>query len=256
MRIIVVFAHPDDETMLSGGTLALLAKLGVDVHYFSTTRGEGGDLGEPALCTRAQVGEVREQELVCAVRALGGSSLHFMDYVDPTVGGDNELYAFEGDEAVFAEKIMDEIRALQADVVISHGSDGEYGHPAHLKVHRGVKQALLNLPESERPLFYTFQGAFSGHPKERVMNQSDPAHLILDIASVAVEKLAAISCHKTQQALFLRHVEPDEQGQRLLKQAVMPLESLHRVFPAVEVLPAQDALTDLLTGVEGITLVC
>jgi LmbE family N-acetylglucosaminyl deacetylase len=188
------------------------------------------------------------------VGALGGSSLHFMDYIDPTVGADNELYAFEGDEAVFAEKIMDEIRALKADVVISHGSDGEYGHPAHLKVHRGVKQALLNLPEMERPLFYTFQGAFSGHPKERVMNQSDPAHIILDIASVAAEKLAAISCHKTQQALFLRHVEPDEQGQRFLKQAVMPLESLHRVFPAVESLPVQDALTDLLAGVEGVTL--
>ncbi len=255
MRIIVVFAHPDDETMLAGGTLALLAKLGADVHYFSVTRGEGGDLGEPALCTRDQVGAMREQELVCAVRALGGSSLHFMDYIDPTVGIDNELFAFDGDEAVFAEKIMDEIRTLRADVVISHGSDGEYGHPAHLKVHRGVKKALLNLAEAERPLFYTFQGAFNGHPKERVMNQSDPAHMVLDIASAVVEKLAAVSCHKTQQALFLRHAEPDEKGQRLLKQAVMPLESLHRVIPAVETLPVQDALTALLAGVEGVKLV-
>ncbi len=254
MRILVFFAHPDDETMLAGGTLAFLAKLGAEVHYFSATRGEGGDLGEPALCTRAQVGELREEELVCAVRALGGSSLHFMDYIDPTVGAENELYAFEGDDVVFAEKIMDEIRAMQADVVISHGSDGEYGHPAHLKVHLGVKQALLNLPEAECPLFYTFQGAFSGHPKERVMNVTDPAHVILDIASVTAEKLAAIACHKTQHALFLRHVEPDEQGQRLLKLAVMPLESLHRVFPAVESLPVQDALTDLLAGVEGVTL--
>lgn len=255
MRIFVVFAHPDDETMLAGGTLALLARLGAEVQYGCATRGEGGDLGEPPLCTRNEVGLVRENELRCAVRALGGKSVQFLDYVDPVVGADNELYAFDGDENKFAQTIMHEIRALQVDAVITHGSDGEYGHPAHLKVHRGVKQAVMKLPEAERPLFYTFQGGFSGHPKERVMNQSDPAHLIVDIGSVAVKKLAAIACHKTQHALFLRHVEPDAQGQRSLAQAVMRLESLHRVFPPVKTLPVQDALAELLAEIKGVTLV-
>ena len=46
MNILAFFAHPDDETMLCGGTLALLAQNGASVHYLCATRGEGGELGE------------------------------------------------------------------------------------------------------------------------------------------------------------------------------------------------------------------
>ncbi|MBI9049359.1 MAG: PIG-L family deacetylase [Anaerolineaceae bacterium] len=254
MRILVVVAHPDDETMLSGGTLALLAKAGAEVHYLCATRGEGGDLGEPPMCSRDEVGQVREQEMVCAVDTLGGSSLRFMDYMDPTVGEDNELFAFVADEEEVAAQVLEEIREMDIDVVITHGSNGEYGHAAHLKVHQCVKIAVMSFTEKERPLLYSFQGAFQGHPKERVMNQDDAAHVILDIASVEVEKLAAITCHKTQHGLFLRKAIPDEHGKRSLRYSLMPLESLHRIYPMVERLPVQDALANLLAGMEGVRI--
>ena len=48
MKALAFFAHPDDETMLAGGTLALLAHSGVGVHYLIATSGEGGEAGEPA----------------------------------------------------------------------------------------------------------------------------------------------------------------------------------------------------------------
>lgn len=50
MNLLAFFAHPDDETMLIGGTLALLSQAGFDVHYLCATRGEGGELGEPLIC--------------------------------------------------------------------------------------------------------------------------------------------------------------------------------------------------------------
>ncbi len=46
MNVLAFFAHPDDETMLAGGTLALLAELGATVYYVCTTRDEGGETGE------------------------------------------------------------------------------------------------------------------------------------------------------------------------------------------------------------------
>lgn len=97
MNVLAFFAHPDDETMLAGGTMALLAKCGARVHYLCATRGEGGETGEPPICTRSELGRVRQQEIECAVRALGGASLAFLDYIDPTVSADGTLHAYTDD---------------------------------------------------------------------------------------------------------------------------------------------------------------
>ena len=254
MQVLVVVAHPDDETMLAGGTLAVIAKAGANVHVLGATRGEGGDIGRPPICTREEVGTVREQEMKCAVNTLGGASLQFMDYIDPLVGENDELFAFLGEEGEVAGKIIKVIQENHIEVIITHGSNGEYGHPGHLKVHSCVLLAIMSLPENERPILYSMQGSFAGHPKERVMNQNDPAHIVLDIKSVEDEKLAAITCHKTQHGLFLRKAIPDENGNKSLKFALMPLESLHRIYPEVETFPVQDKLVELLHRMEGVQI--
>ena len=75
--LLCLVAHPDDETMLCGGTLALLAANGVAVHLALLTRGEGGEMGEPPLSEREHLGEVREREMVCAVGKLGARASPF-----------------------------------------------------------------------------------------------------------------------------------------------------------------------------------
>jgi len=87
---LCLVAHPDDETIWCGGTLALLAAKGVAVHLAALTRGEGGDVGEPPLSERDGLGDVREREMVCAAGKLGARSLTFLGYIDPTVGPDVE----------------------------------------------------------------------------------------------------------------------------------------------------------------------
>ncbi|MBM4424056.1 MAG: hypothetical protein FJ030_11795 [Chloroflexi bacterium] len=145
MNILCVIAHPDDETILCGGTLALLASRGAAVHVACLTRGEGGELGEPPLADREHLGEVREQEMVCAVGKLGGKSLTFLGYVDPVIGPDNQLFAPEHNPTMLAGQIVNAIRQFEIDAVLTHGSNGEYGHPAHVLVHQTTLAAVTAL---------------------------------------------------------------------------------------------------------------
>jgi LmbE family N-acetylglucosaminyl deacetylase len=244
MNVLVFFAHPDDETMLCGGTLALLSSLGARVHYLATTRGEGGEAGEPPICTREELGKVRAAELACAVEALGGCDLQFLDYIDPTVGPENVLYSFTTDLERLAGEVVDAIHRTKADALITHGAKGEYGHPAHRTTHQAVKMAVARLGD-QSPLFYTCQAAFEGHPKPRLMNPDDPADLVLDLQPVLDRKLAAMYCHRTQHALFVRNSSRDAGRLLTLPEVLVSMESLHRVFPNGQ-RPLQDLLANLL----------
>jgi LmbE family N-acetylglucosaminyl deacetylase len=242
MNALAVFAHPDDETMMCGGTLALLIKEGWNVHFVCATRGEGGEAGDPPVCTLDELGHVREGELVCAVGALGGSSLTFLGYIDPRVGADNTLYPFEANLDLFAEQICASIRQVDARVVISHGSNGEYGHPAHRLVHEGVTLAVTSLGQ-QAPLFYSAHAAYPGHPRPRLANPDDPAHLVLDVSKVQVRKTNAVSCHRTQHAMFIRNTSQDLGREVNLQEVVLLEESLHRVYPPVQI---EDKISDVL----------
>ncbi len=226
MNIIAFFAHPDDETMLAGGTLALLARNGAHTHYLCATRGEGGEVGEPPLCTLDDLGEVRTRELNCAVQVLGGESLTVLDYIDPRVGPDEELYPYTEDVSALSSKISDHIKRVSADVVVTHGSNGEYGHPAHVISHQAAKAALATL-DGRRPDLLTVSAMFPGHPRPRLANEDDPADFILDVTATLSAKIEAALCHRTQHALFVRRSSREAGRQMTVPEVIMPVESLH-----------------------------
>lgn len=244
MQIIVFFAHPDDETILAGGVLALLSASGARLHYVCATRGEGGELGEPPLCTREQLGVVREAELVNAVNALKGSSLTFLGYTDPLVGEDGQVYAYSENLTFVAGQLASSIRQFHAGAVITHGSDGEYGHPAHIFTHRAALAAVASFGDAAL-LLYSVAASFPQHPRPRLANQSDPAHLVLDISPVLERKIEAAMCHRTQHALFVRRASEEAGRPISVAEVIMPLESLHRHYPRVESAP-EDELAQLL----------
>src|SRR5260221_4693573 len=179
--LLCLVAHPDDETILCGGTLALLAARGVDVHVTALTRGEGGDLGEPPLTDRAGLGDVREAEMVCAVGKLGGKSLTFLGYVDPTVGANDELHAPAHDPAMLSGQIIASLKQTGAQVLLTHGSNGEYGHPAHKLMHQAALIAAAALGDAA-PLVYSFAANYAQHPYPRLANADDPADVVVDVA--------------------------------------------------------------------------
>lgn len=236
--VLVLGAHPDDETMLTGGTLALLSSQGVQVHILAATRGEGGELGDPPLCTREELGAVREAELRCAARALGAASVGFLGYVDPLVGPDEELYPFEADFDELVGQILVAIHDLRPDVVLTHGRDGEYGHPAHQLLHEATREAISQT--AHPPLFYSFAAKVSGI-EDHIWNESDPAHLALDIRPWLDAKEHAALCHVTQHALFRRR-HPGKTIRELLRTT----EGFHRHHPPVEEGYPRDPFADLL----------
>lgn len=244
MNILAFVAHPDDETILAGGTLALLARAGADVHYLCATRGEGGEVGEPPLCTQDELGGVREGEMRCAVQALGGKSASFLDYVDPLIGVNDALYPYTSDFGELTERVLEHIGRLRPLAVITHGSGGEYGHPAHVLTHRAALKAVETLGE-RAPLLYTFNANFPGHPRPRHINHADPAHLVLDIKPVFGQKVAAALCHRTQNALFVRRSSKRAGRQLSIPEVLVAVEGLHRRYPPVSGQP-DDEIVDLL----------
>jgi len=232
MKILVFVAHPDDETVFTGGTLILLARAGASVHYLIATRGEGGELGEPQVCQRADLGHQRENEMRCAMQVLDGAGLSFLDYVDPLVGEENQLFPYTDDVDRLTQQLIEHIQALQPVAFISHGSNGEYGHPAHHISHTAARQAIEALGDAA-PLFYTFSATFSDHPRPRLVNKNDPAHIILDVTSAHEQKTRAALCHRTQNALFVRRSSKRAGRPLTVAEVLVNVESLHRAYPPV-----------------------
>lgn len=237
---LAIFAHPDDETVLAGGLIALLSNQGVNVQVICATRGEGGELGEPPV-TESQdlLGVARETELRCAVKALGANLIQ-LDYVDPVITEGETLHAFEADIETLAEQYAQIISDTNAQLVLTHGTDGEYGHPAHVLVNKAVTHAIkLYQPET---LLYTVCATIPDTEEDRLMNQSDIAHFVLDIDAWATQKIQAMECHVSQHALFKRR-----RKLKTVAEALRSIESVRRVNPAWhDNSPPQDAFSDLL----------
>jgi len=242
--LLCVIAHPDDETMLTGGVLACLDARGVAVHILCATRGEGGELGEPPVCTREALGSVREAELRCAAAALGATSVDFLDYVDPQVTPGGRLRPFRADPAAFEAQIAMTIEHLEPSIVLTHGSAGEYGHPAHVLVHETVTRAhraARIVGDLQPPALVTFCAALPDR-QDRIHNQADPADVVVDVTPWLGVKSAAAACHRTQHALFFRN-HPEA---RTFREVLRPVEGLHLVWSPDGALPP--LLTDWEAG--------
>ena len=144
--LLAVLAHPDDESFGMGGTLALYARQGVEVHLVCATRGEAGEVGEEYLQGFASIAERRVSELSCAAGLLGLAGVHYLDYRDSGMSGspDNQhpqaLAAAPLQEV--AEKIAAWIRRLQPQVVVTFDPIGGYRHPDHIAVHQATVKAF------------------------------------------------------------------------------------------------------------------
>ncbi len=144
--LLAVLAHPDDESFGMGGTLALYASRGVDVHLVCATRGEVGAADEEHMKGFKSIGEMREAELRCAAGILGLKSIHFLDYRDSGMPGspDNNHPDAQVQHPVseVAEKVVGHIRALNPEVVLTFDPIGGYHHPDHVHIHQATVMAF------------------------------------------------------------------------------------------------------------------
>ena len=144
--VLVVYAHPDDESFGNGGTLVRYAAEGVAVHYACATRGECGTIDPKFLVGYADAAALRTAELECAARALGLSAVHYLNYRDSGMPGtpdNSNPKAFE--QAPFDHvvgQLVALIRTLQPQVILTFGPYGGYGHPDHIKANRTTEAAF------------------------------------------------------------------------------------------------------------------
>lgn len=233
--LLAVFAHPDDESFGTGGTLALYASRGASVHLICATRGEAGSLDEDCLDGFESVAERRVSELRCAAGILGLAGVYFLDYRDSGMAGspDNQhpqaLINAPLDEV--AAKIVHYMRMLKPQVVITFDPIGGYKHPDHIHIHKATVKAfhLAGQAEYENGLspyqpaklyYHVFPKRWFklavrampliGRDPRRFGRNGDidllslvkdgdfPVHTEVDFRSVADKRAAAAACHESQ----------------------------------------------------------
>lgn len=245
--VLCIFAHPDDE-LYTAGLLAHVVTHGVAVHLLCMTRGENGAPGMPRIPADANLGEIRTREMACAARALGAAGLDFLDYVDrlDEDGGMTE-------PAHAPQQLQAELRAhmdrVAPQLVLTHGSGGEYGHPAHKLLHRMVKRTIMR-QESGGPLLYSFQADFPGHPFPDEVNAGEQAHIVVDVSRYQESHvLPMLECHWTQASWWAYLKSEKLQRPVTIAEAWRrrPLEGLHRHVPPPAAQPTgRDVLADWL----------
>ncbi len=193
--VLVVIAHPDDE-LFASCLLCELAVRGQEFHIVCLTRGEGGITGG---ITREELGRQREAELRASAAALGASSVTFLDHVDP-LGKAHRTYAPDVSAKDLSTRIRGLIGQHQPSLLITHGSGGEYWHPAHTLVHRAVFAAA----ENKLPVL-TIHAWQDSHALPGLLNRDDPADLVIDGTPHRARRLAAFRAHASQHDYFANH---------------------------------------------------
>jgi LmbE family N-acetylglucosaminyl deacetylase len=249
MKLLCVLAHPDDESLGTGGILAKYAAEGVETYLITATRGEHGWWGEAAdYPGPIRLGQIREAELRAAAEMLRLREVHFLDYID------GELDRAEPRAAV--AQIVTHLRRIQPDVVVTFGPDGAYGHPDHIAISQFTTTAIVcaadpgySLDGSKphrvskfyyrvwtQPEFDVYQAVFGeqvmtidGVGRRPVPWQEWAITTRLDTAAHWPEVWQAVACHRSQLPGYqrLKDLSPEQH------QALWGNQGFYRVFSTV-----------------------
>ena len=150
LRLMCVLAHPDDESLGTGGVLAKCARDGIGTYVVTATRGERGRFDDKGTKPGPEiVGRAREAELRAAASALGVREVILLDYLD---GELDRVDVREG-----SEKIAAHMRRTQPHVVVTFDPFGAYGHPDHIAISQLTAAAIVRAADAHQvQKFYYF----------------------------------------------------------------------------------------------------
>jgi LmbE family N-acetylglucosaminyl deacetylase len=263
-RLMCILAHPDDESLGMGGTLAKYASEGVHTSILMATKGERGRFGfakeSPGFDV---VGQTRAQELLSAAATLGTDEVQFLHYLD------GDLDQALPDEII--SKISRHIRRARPQVVVTFGPEGGYGHPDHIAISQFATAAIVraadpafvtpgHAPHSVLKLYYlawppskweVFQTAFKTLASNvdgvrRIATPYPDWAITTRIDATGYWKTAweAILCHQTQMAIY-ENLHQLTEAQHL---TLWGQQEFYRVFSLVN--GGRQPETDLFEGIE------
>jgi LmbE family N-acetylglucosaminyl deacetylase len=193
--ILLVFAHPDDESFGMAGTVKKYTQRGVPVDLICATRGEkGARLDVPA---DIDTGTAREAELRAAAAIMGIRDIYLLGYMDGELDQTNE------EEVI--NKITDIIQRVQPEIVITFGPDGISGHSDHITIGKAATKAFQRLSaegSGPRKLYYVTIAA-SAVPNADdfgvTTRPDEEVTISTDISNYLDSKIQAIAAHRSQQ---------------------------------------------------------
>ena len=214
LKLMAILAHPDDESLGFGGTLAKYAAEGVETYLVTATRGERGRFGDAAEKPPpdGRRPHARSRAARRRQRAWGSAKCRFLDYPDA------ELDTVDAAEAT--RKIAGHVSRVKPHVVITFGPEGAYGHPDHIAISQLATAAVVAAAPAHRvSKFYylewsqqkwaAYQAALKNLSSKvdgverRVSPWPDWAlTTIIDTSQVWPTVWRAVSCHKTQMSIY------------------------------------------------------
>ena len=241
LRLMCVLAHPDDESLGTGGTLAKYAAEGVDTFLITATRGERGRFGDRGERPGAAVvGRVRDAELQAAARELGLREVTVLGYPDGALD--------TVDVTVAQEAIAGHLRRVRPHVVITFGPDGAYGHPDHVAISQLTAAAIVRAADREFAVSKLYHIAWSAETwaayetalrkltsmVDGVERQVIPAPewtitTRIDTSDVWPTVWRAVQCHETQMSIYKNLAGLPEEHHR----ALWGVQEFSRVFSLV-----------------------
>lgn len=257
LRLMAVLAHPDDESLGVGGTLARYASEGVEVHVLTATRGDAGRYrthrpGDPQHPGASALADIRERELRAAAAVLGVQDLALLDYHD------QHLDRVAPQDAIAA--VVQHLRRVHPHVVVTFGPDGGYGHPDHIAISQFTTAAVVAAadpaisklyyiawPESTwaayQSAFKTLTSTVDGVERQAVPWPDWAITTLIDTRRFGPTVWRAIACHDSQMSVYthLRDLAPAH------RQALFDVQSFYRAFSTVNGGRARE--TDLFEGI-------
>jgi LmbE family N-acetylglucosaminyl deacetylase len=264
LRLMAILAHPDDESLGNGGTLARYAAEGVDVTLVTATRGQRGWMGDPAANPGLDaLGREREAELRAAARTLGLREVVLLDYVD----GDLD----QADTEQVICELVAQIRRVRPQVVLTFGLDGAYGHPDHMAISQLTTAAIVRAadpryghrcstraPHAVSKLYHMamtaafgerYQAAFGeismdidGVERRPVISPDWLVSAEIDAGEQWRTAWQAVACHRSQLPTYAHLTSMTPEAQR----ALWGTNQYRRVFSTVSVSAARE--DDLFAG--------
>lgn len=282
-RLLIAYAHPDDESFGNGGLIAKYIKEGAEVYLICATDGDMGTIPEDMQGEYDSIRELRLAELDCAAQTLNLTKVFTFGYRDSgmMVNDDKDhpealWHNYETEPEAVIKRVVEVIREVKPHVIMTFNEYGGYGHPDHIAIQRATRQAFDHAgdpnfitdgyqPYQPQKLYYSsipglmlrfilFTMKLRGKDTRRmgqnkdidfdaIVDHIEPTHTQVDIADYMDDWDRASACHKSQGGGL--------SGQRSwpgwLRRILMGKQGFTRIVPA----PARNVVDehDLFAGI-------
>lgn len=276
-RLLIAFAHPDDESFGLGGLISRYVAEGVQVYLICATNGDVGTVAPELLEKHGSIKALRLAELDCAAEKLGFTQVFKFDYKDSGMMGsatsNDPACLWQADHQHVTRRVVEVIREVQPQVIITFNRYGGYGHPDHIAIQRATTSAFQlagqtdydtgQPPYQPQKLYYSsiarlflryilLVTRLRGQDPRRlgknadvdlvaVLENAEPVHTRVDIRRYYAAWDEASACHVSQAGSISARIP------RWVRQWLIPFQYFTRVHPA----PAADRIDehDLFVGV-------